>query len=227
VLTRFQEEIAGTVAEVVQPEGFALAGGAALILQGIVDRQTRDLDFFAQESASVNQVCPSVETALRTKGMDVIRCVDAPGFIRLEVTRGDEFCEVDLGSDARILPAAQTAFGPVLATEELAADKVLALFGRAAARDFVDVYSLSKLFGEERLCELAAQKDRGFDQGHFADALGAFSRLDRDLFEVDHSSYANIRTWAASWRSRLLERSIDRSQPEVPLDRGDDMGLGR
>lgn len=120
----------------------------------------------------------------------------------------------------------QTELGRVLATDELAADKMLALFGRAAARDFVDVYTLAGFFGEERLSELAAQKDLGFDQRHFADALGAFSRLDRDLFEVSDATYESIRTWSDSWRTRLLERGIEHGIPEVRPDRGDDLGLG-
>jgi hypothetical protein len=46
----------------------------------------------------------------------------------------------------------------------VAADKTLALFGRAAARDLVDVAALSKQYPLERLCELAAEKDPGFDR---------------------------------------------------------------
>jgi predicted nucleotidyltransferase component of viral defense system len=194
VLTEFQKKILATVSKVAEAEGFALAGGAALILQGLVDRHTRDLDFFAREPDAVNRTCPAIESALRNDGMLVERRIDAIGFIRLEVTRGNEICEVDLGHDARLRPEEPNPYGPILATEELAADKTLALFGRAAARDFVDVYFLSRLLGEERLCELASQKDLGFDKRHLADALRAFSRLDRDLFEVDDDTYRSIRT---------------------------------
>ena len=45
------------------------------------------------------------------------------------------------------LPASVTAAGPTLAPEELAGHKLLALFDRAAARDFSDVYVLARLFG--------------------------------------------------------------------------------
>ena len=38
------------------------------------------------------------------------------------------------------LPASATPAGPTLAPEELAGNKLLALFDRAAARDFADVY---------------------------------------------------------------------------------------
>jgi Nucleotidyl transferase AbiEii toxin, Type IV TA system len=227
VLTEFQETVAIVVSSATEDRGFALAGGAALIVHGLVDRHTRDLDFFAREPSAVNDVCTLVEEALRAAGMEVVRQVDAPGFVRLDVSRGSETCEVDLGHDARLQPEARTPYGPVLSTSELAADKTLALFGRAAARDFVDVYALALHFGEDRLCELAAQKDRGFDKQHFADALGAFSRLDRDLFEVDDRKYASIRDWSASWRVRLKENAVERDAHEAIRDRGDDMGIGR
>ncbi len=50
----------------------------------------------------------------------------------------------------------------MLSLDELAADKVLALFGRAEARDFVDVAALLPRYGWVRLCDLAAEKDTGF-----------------------------------------------------------------
>ena len=50
----------------------------------------------------------------------------------------------------------------MLSAEELGADKLLALFDRAQARDFVDVAALGDRLGLERLCELASEKDAGF-----------------------------------------------------------------
>jgi hypothetical protein len=61
----------------------------------------------------------------------------------------------------------------VLHPDEVAADKTLALFGRAAARDLVDVAALSERYTLQQLCELAAEKDAGFDRRVLADALAA------------------------------------------------------
>ena len=47
MLTAFQEEVARLLSALPEASGFALAGGAALILRGDVDRATEDLDFFA------------------------------------------------------------------------------------------------------------------------------------------------------------------------------------
>lgn len=197
------------------------------ILKGLVDRQTRDLDFFAREPEAVDRVVESVDDALRAAGMSTRRLIEASGFVRIEVSRGGEVCELDLGVDARIRREEPTPFGSVLATEELAADKTLALFGRAAARDFIDVYVLSRRFGEEQLCTLAAEKDAGFDRGHLADALRSFHRLDRDLFDVDDETYARIDRWTQIWANDLAQalarERIERHGPERTIDNGPDL----
>ncbi len=51
---------------------------------------------------------------------------------------------------------------PTLSGEELAVDKVLAVFGRAEARDFHDLMAVESRYGLDRLCKLVAEKDRGF-----------------------------------------------------------------
>jgi hypothetical protein len=58
-------------------------------------------------------------------------------------------------------PASSTAAGPTLAPEELAGRKLLALFDRAAARDFADVRLLARRFGKDVLLARTAQIDAG------------------------------------------------------------------
>jgi hypothetical protein len=105
----------------------------------------------------------------------------------------------------------------MLSGEELAVDKVLALFGRAEVRDFVDLMALEPCYGLERLCELAVQKDLGFDSGVFADMLARFDRLRRDEFELDDTQYEQLRGEAERWRWRMIE--LARRQ-ERARDRG-------
>lgn len=47
MLTDLQQAVAKLLAGLPEADGFAMAGGAALIVRGDVDRLTRDLDFFA------------------------------------------------------------------------------------------------------------------------------------------------------------------------------------
>src|SRR4051794_37897148 len=147
-----------------------------MIARGDVRRRTRDLDFFGLEPAAVDLLVPAVERALRDAGLSTRRVQDGPGFARLIVESAEDRTELDLGADARLLPLEGQHPAPTLAGKELAVDKVLAIFGRAEARDFVDLVAVEPRYGLERLCALAAAKDRGFDLALFADML---TRVDR------------------------------------------------
>jgi hypothetical protein len=160
VLSPLQERIATLVAGLDEAKDFALAGGAALITRGHVQRSTRDLDFFGLSTGDVDRLAPVVVEALLEAGLHVKTVIANPGFVRLEVTSGDETTELDLAADARLLPMVPGPLVPTLADEELAADKVLAVFGRAEARDFADLRAVESLFGLARLCELAKEKDQ-------------------------------------------------------------------
>jgi hypothetical protein len=104
-------------------------------------------------------------------------------FARLVVETGDEALIVDLGVDSPPdEPPTLTELGPTLSAQDLAARKTLALFGRAEARDFTDVYDLANVFTKEELLHLAQAQDDGFDIRVFADMIGTIGRFtDGDL----------------------------------------------
>lgn len=220
MLSPLQEQVAEILAGLDEAQGFALAGGAALIARGDVHRQTRDLDFFGLTGEAVDRLVPAAERALRAAGLEVERIQVNSGFARLVVARGDDRTEVDLAADARLFPAESGSPAPMLAGEELAVDKILALFGRAEARDFVDLLAIEPRYGLDRLCRLAAEKDRGFRPAVFAKMLGRFGRLRRDEFELDDTGYEQLTREAERWRQRALELARD---PE----RSRDLGLDR
>ncbi len=202
MLTALQEEIAEVVFASARDPELALAGGAALISLGIVNRTTVDLDFFTT-APEVRQIVDAMVPALEARGLVVRVERETQTFVRLAVSRGSDVCQVDVARDYRLLPAEHTSLGPVLQPEELAADKTLALFARAEPRDYVDVYFLAQRVGKQRLLELARQKDLGFDIGVFAQMLGAIERLDREEFDVDDDTLDALRSFIAAWRAEL------------------------
>jgi hypothetical protein len=221
MLSRLQERVRQRPSDLPGGDDLALAGGAALIVWGVVSRPTQDLDFFATSAANVNRLVPEIESALAADGLDVKRVQIADGFARLAVSDGTEETLVDVAWDARMFPREVTEEGPLLAVDEVAGDKLLALFGRAAARDFVDVDALIERFGLERLCELAAAKDPGFDRRVLADMLGRFDRLPRAEFAMDDTAYAALVGRVRRWALELTDprRDLGPRPPGPSLER--------
>ena len=96
-------------------------------------------------------------------------------------------------------------------TGELAANKTLALFGRAVARDYIDFRALARRFSLSELCELAASKDGGFTPSLLADALDYIEERDRDTFNLDHETYDELVAFAKSTAAQIreFERGLD------------------
>ena len=211
MLTELQHQVRRIVARLPESGVFALAGGAALIVSGIVARPTNDLDFFAPHPQSVGALLEAAQAALEAEGLAVTRLSEGPTFARLRVVAGDEATNVDLASDYRLMPALSTGEGLVLTEAELAADKVLALAGRAEARDYVDFEGLVTRFDIDKLCELAASKDLGFRREHLAAALEYFDEIEPDEFSAYTDDYDRLSDCVHASR-----RSLDTRQRRQP-----------
>jgi hypothetical protein len=205
-LSAFQLEVARLFFALPASRGFLLAGGAALLAQHLTTRPTEDLDFFtAPEGGHVLAARDALEAAARQRGWSAQRIHDSDTFCRMVIRGADAGVLVDLAVNAPPdLPASATAAGPTLAPEELAGHKLLALFDRAAARDFSDVYVLARRFGKDALLARAARIDAGFDASVLADMMSTLDRFTDDEIPVpDGSSAADLRTFYATWRTEL------------------------
>jgi nucleotidyltransferase AbiEii toxin of type IV toxin-antitoxin system len=220
-LSDLQLEVARAIAAISEDHDLALAGGGAMAVLGIGDRTTNDLDYFATLAAQVDAIRPAIEQALRDAALTVTLDRSSSGFARYIVTDDADSTLLDLAYDSRLRPAQPSRLGQVLDRDELAADKTLALFGRAEARDFVDVFRLRSFYSRARLCELATEKDRGFDREMFLQALVSIGRHDRSEFEVSDADLASLRQEFASWADELgpglrRESSHDPREPRPP-----------
>lgn len=224
MLTPLQRRVLEIVWSVEGIEGLALAGGGGLIVHGVVDRRTEDLDLFGTSPEDVNRGLPLIEKALADHGFDVERDRVADGFARLIISSDTESTRLDLGWEPRTLKPEPSPIGPVLPEEELAAGKTLALFGRALPRDFDDVSKLVDRFGLERLCTLAVERDPGFDREIFIQMLGQFSKWPRADFDLTDSEYEQLEQEVEDWRRQLrglrrdqIGRDIDPEPPGLGL----------
>lgn len=205
LLTSFQLEVARLFFTLPASAGFLLAGGAALLAQHLTHRPTQDLDFFTRPGAGeVPRAKDEFVAAATGRGWSVETIQDGPSFCRLRVHGRDELIvDIALDSPPERPPVASLA-GPTFAAEELAGRKVIALFDRAAARDFLDVYELASRFSKAELLARAADIDDGFDPRAFAamlDHLNRYRDTDLDLGGVDIAALRSFfRTWAAELR---------------------------
>lgn len=219
-----QREIARIALHLPSARGLALAGGGAVVANGMVDRPTGDVDLFTADPAEIPRVGRELVAELTARGYAVAVDTDLPQFVRLSVTPPDSRDDpigVEVGRDHRMRPAVELAVGRVLHPEEAAANKAVALFSRAAARDLVDVDALAGRYGRERLLELGAEKDLGFNRAVFATGLGVgAARPDREFYDLGltPAQLDGLRQRALAWRAELLAE---------PHSAGTDLGAGR
>ncbi len=107
------------------------------------------------------------------------------------------------------------SIGLVLHPDDAVANKMSALYGRAFARDFIDIDATlqSGRYTLEAVLRLAERADSGFYRRIFADALGQADLLDPDDFAqygITGDALEDIRSRFAAWRRDLR----DDSEPE-------------
>jgi hypothetical protein len=93
--------------------------------------------------------------------------------------------------------------GPTLAPEELAGRKVIALFDRAEARDFVDVYALARRYDQGNLLSWAAEIDPGFLMPVFVQMLARLDRFADDEMPIGLAEVNEVRLFFRSWAKKL------------------------
>ncbi|MCK9248396.1 MAG: nucleotidyl transferase AbiEii/AbiGii toxin family protein [Solirubrobacteraceae bacterium] len=203
-LTEFQREVARLFFSLPESDGYLLAGGAALVASELTDRPTQDLDLFAHAPIdSVRTGRDALLGAIAARGWAATTIRDTTTFCRL-VIHGPDDLLVDLAVDSTpTSPPTVTVLGPTLAPVELAARKLLALFGRAEARDFADVFVLMQRFSKQRLLTEAEQVDPGFDRRVLAQMLATLSRFRDDELPIEPELVATMRGFFAAWAAEL------------------------
>jgi hypothetical protein len=219
------EEHHRKIAEIALSAGqrysLALAGGYAVQAHGIGTRPSGDVDLFLdwQRRGEFADALAAVTGALKAAGLDVHIVARGETFARLLIsghTPGADPEKLEIAADWRSHEPVLLAIGPVLHADDAVANKMSALYGRALARDFLDVEAIlvSGRYTRERLLELAAAADPGFEPPMFADALGALTQITDAAF-AEYGTPADdvgaLRHRFAAWRTELIKNQ--RSSP--------------
>ena len=202
-ITGFQVEVANVFFALPEASSFLLAGGLALLAQGMSVRPTEDMDAFTSNPDDVQRASAAFQVAARSRGwgVEVMRASDT--FVRLQV-EGSEQILVDLALDSPPgLPSMMPVLGPTFAPDELAARKLLALFGRALPRDFVDVYRVCQSRATASLLRHAQTLDPGFDSDQLVIAIGQLARYADAQLPIQADEVSMLRDFFAQWAEGL------------------------
>lgn len=178
-LTKLQSEVLQAFFE--RERGFYLTGGAALAGFHLGHRETHDLDLFTLEGP-LTAGADALRGLAREMGARCEEIRTAPDFRRLLLSRADESVVVDLVVE-RAPQAVPTklSVGPIRLdpAEEIFANKLCALLGRAEIRDLVDVRALEQSgLSLDRAVDAGQRKDGGLTPGQLAWVLSQISVAD-------------------------------------------------
>ena len=200
----FQIEVAQLFFSLPASDGFLIAGGGALLATGLTSRPTRDLDFFGEMGlANVNEAMTQFVAAANSCQWVCVVVQADDSFVRLHVKGTDEVL-VDIAIDVGARYPSQTSvLGPTFNHEELAGRKMLALFDRAEARDFADVFVLANHFGKELLLVRAAELEASLDFAVFAQMMRTIGRFSDQEIPINQSLVQDLRRFFDSWAHEL------------------------
>jgi hypothetical protein len=192
---------------VIESDGFVIAGGIALIAAGVSSRPTQALGALSPTCSDVARVADRL--AERLRGSDYLVDVhhsDA-SFARMTVSTGKyrrTTLVVELGRDLQLFASIDNTLGPMLSIRELAANTMLAAFGRREPRDLVDLSSLADATSLRQAIVDARAKDSGFDREPFVEMVTK-TMLVRDDLWPEGSDPEAIRDFA---RRLLLDPDL-------------------
>jgi hypothetical protein len=176
---------------------------------GLTDRPTQDVDFFTSDETLIEAAGAALRAAAATHGWMTSLGRASVTFQRIVLQRDEVSVSVDIAFDtAALRPIVESELGPTFDPLEHAARKALAVFDRAAARDFVDLYRLSLLFTRAEILQLAAQLDLGFDLGVFGQGLRSISRFHDNELPCDADTATLVRTFAKQWATHTRQDEI-------------------
>ena len=216
VISKVQESVLRRFSGVPESGSFYLTGGTALAHFYLKHRQSNDLDFFTTVEEMIDPFGRRLEETLRSDGMEVERKRGFRSFVELLAKEGGEQTVIQLALDSvfRFEPVKVFSEYPGLNVDglvDIASNKLLALFGRAALRDFIDVFTLIKKghFSPETLLENAKQKDPGFDLywlGVAFERIKTFPESSPDMLMLaEPVSFQELRAFFDAWRQEIAK----------------------
>ena len=215
LLTPFQKKILKAFTAIEESTAFYLTGGTALSVFYLAHRLSEDFDLFTSDQPLISIVARKFTSKLETLGIEVREIRNFSSFWEAIASEGDESFKIQLAYDSPFVleqPIEKDDLR-IHSFADIAAGKLLALFGRAEERDFIDVYFIVKHGGIslERLIELAKTKDPGLDEYYLAIAFAQSEKLPDDAAQLKVNlltpiDLKELKTFFAAQAVELLEK---------------------
>jgi hypothetical protein len=214
VLADIQKEILAYLRDIPELDAFYLTGGTALSRFYLGHRKSNGLDFFTAEEELTQPFSLKIEQVLKKAGFNIERKRGFRSFVKLAVSAHTESTIIHLALDSlyrlgSIIMAEEFPGLRIDSLRDIAANKLLALFGRAMLRDFVDVlFLIREKFGKNDLILMAKKKDPGFDLYWLAAAFERVGEFSADspemLLLVKPCSIEDLSAFFDEWRKEIF-----------------------
>ena len=184
LLTPVQRKFLVAFSRLPDQARFYLTGGTALTEYYLGHRLSFDLDLFTSDQELILPTSYQIEELFPASGLEIAVIRRFASFVEFVIPQGEDSLKVDLALDSpfRFSSPVESEIGVLVNDlQDLQVDKLLAYYGRAEPRDAVDLYFILKDISVDRLLELAAQKDPGFDLYWFAIALNQAERFPDEI----------------------------------------------
>jgi len=172
LLTPIQRSVLKAFTDIEEGKAFYLSGGTALSAFYLAHRRSEDFDLFTSAEPLIAIVARKFKSALENSGIKVQEIRSFSSFWEAVASNENENFKIQLAYDIPFLLSeiAETEGLRIHSFEDIAAGKLLALYGRAEERDFIDIYCIVKSgkMSLETLIELAKKKDPGLDEYYLA-----------------------------------------------------------
>jgi Nucleotidyl transferase AbiEii toxin, Type IV TA system len=226
----FYREVAQVALAVAAKHGFALGGGLAWVIRGMVARPTEDVDLFACVGGAAAAAADDVRAALLHAGFevqDLAHSADLAGLFdgfdldmrEFTVQRQGLSLSLTLGCLDRRHSPAVLDIGPTLHPDDLVASKISALINRREVRDYIDAAAALRRYTLDQMLALAHRHDPGLDP---ADVLEVGRYLDRlpDVrfrrYGLDAGQVAALRQTLAAWPREDMRSPDPESRASSP-----------
>ncbi len=219
ILTALQNKILKIFAGLPDKDAFYLTGGTALSAFFLKHRKSHDLDFFTSVEDLILPFSQGLENSLKNEGLTIERSRGFHSFVELFVTSEDDSTIIHFALDSPFRFEQPFEMDEIRGLKidsliDIATNKLLALFGRAAMRDFIDVYFLAKeRFNKSELIEKARQKDPGFDLywlGVAMERINDLSDDSPDMHLLTHPcTMSELKEFFSLWRKEIRKEITD------------------